>query len=376
MTVLPVDLALHAPARARPDLGLPVEILSIATANPTHKISQEEALLDAAAIYPQFARLHGLFSNTGIEFRYTCRTRDWYIEPHTWEERTEVYQAEALDLLEKVAVEATRRAGLELTDIDAFVTNTITGLAIPSLDALLMNRLDFSPNVERLPIFGLGCGGGVAGLARTARFAQGRPGRNVLFITVDLCSLCARPNDPSMAMFVAAALFGDGAAGVILRTAETGSSLGGSGSGGVGGKPTVLTFGEHTWRDTRHIMGWDVKGDGFGVVLSPELPTLMRDNLAQVVREFLVRSGMSLAEFKGFLFHPGGRKVLETAEEVLHLDRSQLAHSWDVLRDYGNMSSATALFILERAMRAGDKGRHLLAAFGPGFSAYFVALDL
>ena len=123
-------------------------------------------------------------------------------------------------------------------------------------------------------------------------------------------------------------------------------------------------------------MGWDVKSDGFGVVLSPELPTLMRDNLGQVVTEFLTKSGMSIEEFKGFLFHPGGRKVLETAEAVLGIGRSKIAHSWDVLRDFGNMSSATALFVLQRAINAGDKGRHLLAAFGPGFSAYFVALDL
>jgi len=123
-------------------------------------------------------------------------------------------------------------------------------------------------------------------------------------------------------------------------------------------------------------MGWDVKGDGFGVVLSPELPALMRDNLGKVVREFIDRSGMSLSEFKGFLFHPGGRKVLETAEKVLDIDRLLLGHSWSVLRDFGNMSSATALFVLERAMNAGDKGRHLLAAFGPGFSAYFAVLDL
>ena len=371
MTMLPVDLAQLSQARAKLDLGAQVEILSIATANPSRKISQTEALVNAAVIYPQFERLHGLFSNTGIDWRYMCQPTDWYRHPHTWEERTEVYQKHALDLLEQVALDATARAGLSLGDIDAFVTNTITGLAIPSLDSMLMNRLDFSPNVERLPIFGLGCGGGVAGLARAARFAQGRPGRNVLFITVDLCSLCARPNDPSMAMFVAAALFGDGAAGVVLRTSENSGREGG-GSGG----PSILASGEHTWRNTKHIMGWDVKGDGFGVVLSPELPTLMRDNLGQVAREFLDRNAMSIDDFKGFLFHPGGRKVLETAEEVLGIQRSQIKHSWDVLRDFGNMSSATALFVLEKAMIAGDNGRHLLAAFGPGFSAYFVALDL
>lgn len=354
------------------DGGRAVEILSIATANPPIKLRQEDALQVARSVFPQFARLEALFANTGIDYRYNCQPIEWYQTPHSWEERTEVFQKHALDLLEKIAVDATERAGLKLSDIDALVTNTITGLAIPSLDALLMNRLDFASHVERMPIFGLGCGGGVAGLARAARMAQGRPGANVLFITVDLCSLCARPNDPSMAMFVSAALFGDGAAGVVLRTAEPGSAAGDA----ADAKARILAFGEHLWPKTRHIMGWDIKGDGFGVVLSPELPMLMRDNLGPALQGFLDRNGMSLRDFAGFLVHPGGRKVLETAEEVLGIERAQIIHSWDVLRDFGNMSSATALFVLERAIQSGAKGRHLLAAFGPGFSAYFAALDL
>ncbi len=373
MTILPIHQSQLQFALPRRQQAPSVEILSIATANPPLRLSQTEALANAAAIFPQFTQLHKLFTNTGIEHRYLCQPTSWYHDPHTWEERTAVYQKHALDLLEQVAIASVERAGLKLDDIDAVVTNTITGLAIPSLDALLMNRLDFSPNVERLPIFGLGCGGGVAGLARAARMAQGRPGSNVRFMTVDLCSLGARPNDPSMAMFVAAALFGDGAAGVVLRIPE--DSIPTRYAAG-GAPPLILLFGEHTWRNTTHIMGWDVKDDGFGIVLSPELPGLMRDNLADVAGQFLDRNGMKVSHFDGFLFHPGGRKILETAEAVLGIDRSRIAHSWAVLRDHGNMSSATALFILERAIRAGDKGRHLLAAFGPGFSAYFAALDL
>ncbi len=373
MTLLPINQPELRLARPRQSVEVPVDILSIATANPAHRFSQEDVLANAAEVFPQFARLHGLFANTGIDHRFMCQPMSWYRARHTWEERTAVYQKNALDLLERVAVEAVDRAGLKLADIDAFVTNTITGLAIPSLDALLMNRLDFSPNVERLPIFGLGCGGGVAGMSRAARLARGRLGRNVLFITVDLCSLCIRPNDPSQAMFIAAALFGDGAAGVVLRTSDVTAASPGKPASTY---PKILTFGEHTWRDTRHIMGWDVKDDGFGVVLSPELPALMRKNLAGVLEQFLDRNAMALDDFEGFLFHPGGRKILETAEAVLGLERSRFVHSWAVLRDFGNMSSATALFILERAIRLGDKGRHLLAAFGPGFSAYFAALDL
>jgi alkylresorcinol/alkylpyrone synthase len=359
----------HAESGVHP--GLDVEILSVATANPEHKVDQRAALEGAKAVFPHLARLDGLYTNTGIETRYCCEPYAWCQQPHGWDERTDRFQRHALALLEKVSVGAVAAAGLALADIDMLVVNTITGLAIPSLDARLMNRLDFRPNVERLPIFGLGCGGGVAGLARAARLAQGNPGANVLFLTVDLCTLCARPNDPSVAMFVSAALFGDGAAGVVLRGRQDRG-----GASGAGAMPRIRAIGEHCWRNTEHIMGRDIKGDGFGVVLSPELPGLMRQELRPALDAFLDRNGMELESFEGFLFHPGGRKILETAEEVLGFDRGRFLHSWAVLRDYGNMSSATALFILQRALQAGDKGPHLLAAFGPGFSAYFVALEL
>jgi len=268
-----------------------------------------------------------------------------------------------------VTLAAVAKAGIDLKTIDVVITNTITGLAIPSLDAKLLNRLQFSDRVERLPIFGLGCGGGVAGLARASRIAQGMADAHVLFLTVDLCSLCLRFNDLSPTMFVASALFGDGAAAVVLRnTLNTGRSR--------ALRPTIRAVGEWWWRDTEHIMGWDVKNDGFGIVLSPQLPALMEKELANAVTDFLGRNGLRFEEFNGFLFHPGGRRLLETAEKVLGIERSRVAHSWEVLRQFGNMSSATALFILERALRAGDRGPHLLVAFGPGFSAYFVAADL
>jgi hypothetical protein len=160
-------------------------------------------------LFPELAGYEALFRNTGIETRYTCEPPDWYEREHGWEERTGVFLRHAQDLLEEVALGAVGAAGIELKDIGAIVVNTITGLAIPSLDAKLMNGLDLPASVERLPIFGLGCGGGVGGLARAARYAQAMPGAHVLFLTIDLCSLCLRVNDPSMAMFVSAALFGD-----------------------------------------------------------------------------------------------------------------------------------------------------------------------
>jgi len=350
--------------------GFNVEILSLATANPPFRLIQAEASERARELFPHLKRLWPLYDNTGIELRYNCEPLDWYLRPHSWEERTASFHKHALDLLEQVTVAATEAAGVKLGAIDMIVTNTVTGLAIPSLDAMLFNRLKLAPTIERLPIFGLGCGGGVAGLARATRMAQASEGAHVLFLTVDLCSLCLRVGDPSLAMFVSSALFGDGAAGMVLHNTIQGSGA------SPRAAPRILAMGEWCFPETEHIMGWDIKDDGFGIVLSSELPELMSEALAPALQDFLDRNGFRLSDFNGFLFHPGGRKLLETVEQSLGLAREQLEHSWDVLRCYGNMSSATVLFVLDRALKAGARGRHLLAAFGPGFSAYFVAVDL
>jgi alkylresorcinol/alkylpyrone synthase len=361
-----LDVVRSAAYRRAVAAAFDVEILSLATANPPFRLAQSEAAFRAKQLFPHLRKLWPLYENTGIEFRYNCEPIEWYLRPHSWEERTQSFHRHALDLLEQVTVKATEAAGVGLNVIDMIVTNTITGLAIPSLDAMLLNRLKLPPTVERLPIFGLGCGAGVAGLARAARLAHAKDGAHVLFLTVDLCSLCLRVNDPSPAMFVSSALFGDGAAGLLLHNTRNGSRAG----------PRILASGEWCWQNTEHIMGWDIKDDGFGIVLSPELPSLMKKELAPALQDFLDRNGLSLGDFNGFLFHPGGRKLLETMEEVLRLTRDQLRHSWEVLRRYGNMSSATALFVLDHAVRTGACGPHLLAAFGPGFSAYFLAVEL
>jgi alkylresorcinol/alkylpyrone synthase len=345
-------------------------IASVSSAVPSHKVSQAAAAERAMRVFPHLTGLAGLFANTGIESRYVCETPDWYLEDRGWEERTASFQRHALVLLEEVALKAVEAAGIKFHDIGAIVVNTITGLAVPSLEARLINRLPFSRQVERLPIFGLGCGGGVGGLARATRIAQTLPGGHVLFLTVDLCSLCARNNDMSVANFVSIALFGDGAAGVVLRNTRGNRRSEQPDRGGI------VAIGEHCWPDTEHIMGWDIKQNGFGVVLSPELPSLLRQELRPALDEFLVRNHLDLDQFKGFLLHPGGRRVLDTAQDILGLTKNDLRHSWDVLRRYGNMSSVTALFVLEHAVRSGAKGLHLLAAFGPGFSAYFMAVDL
>jgi alkylresorcinol/alkylpyrone synthase len=208
---------------------------------------------------------------------------------------------------------------LRVDQIDAIVLNTTTGLAVPSLDAMLMNRLDFAPHTERLPIFGLGCGGGVGGLARATRLAQTLPGGNVLFLSVELCSLCLRVNDPSATMFVAAGLFADGAAAVVLSNTAGGSHPPGRGN--------IRAIGEHFWRDTEYIMGWDIMNDGFGVVMSIDLPHMIRENLQAAVLAFLDRAGLGLSELDGVLLHSGSSRILDVIEDVLALSPAKRCRS-------------------------------------------------
>jgi len=355
-------------AASRGQAGFDVAIASVATAVPGFEGGQSEMISEALDVFPQFAHMESLYLNTGVRTRYYCEPLDWYRQVHSWEERTATYQRHALDLLERVALDATARAGLRLDQIDALVVNTTTGLAVPSLDAMLMNRLDFAAHTERLPVFGAGCGGGVAGLARATRLAQTLPGGNVLFLSVELCSLCFRVNDPSAAMFVSAGLFGDGAAAVVLRNTADGS--------GSAGRGKVRAVGEHFWRDTEYLMGWDIKNDGFGVVMSIDLPNMIRENLAAAVAGFLERAGLRLSGLDGVILHPGSSRILDVVEEVLVLAPADLELPRAVLRDFGNMSSVTVLFVLEQAIDSGRSGRHLMTAFGPGFSAYFIVLDL
>jgi len=358
-------------AAERQRTAFDVEIAAVATAVPPNCIRQEEIKTRILEYFPQFAELESVYTNAAIDTRYYCETPQWYMTPHSWEDRTESFQRHALDLLERVTLDALDQAGLGLRDIDCLVVNSTTGLAVPSLDAMLMNRLDFSPHLERFPTFGFGCGGGVAGVARSARIAQTIPGSNVLFLTVDLCTLSARIDDQRAVAFVSGALFGDGAAGVVLRNRGNGSRMG---DGPTFGR--IRAMGEYFWRDTEYLSAWDVRNDGFAVILGAELPTFAEKQLGKAVDDFLTRAGMSLREFAGYVVHPGGAKVMDVIERVMSLPPHALKASRETLRNYGNMSSPTVLFVLKHVLDAGKRGRHLMTALGPGFSSYFMAVDL
>lgn len=311
-------------------------------------------------------RLLPVFANTGISRRYSCVPIEWYEDEHGWPERNEIYRSSAVALLERAALDALEQAGMKPEQIDTIVTVSTTGIATPSLDALLMERLPFRRNVRRLPIFGLGCVGGAIGLARAASMASAHPGSNVLFLDVELCEIWFRRDDMTKSNIVATALFGDGAAAAVLS--------------GEGNGPRVVSAGEYTFTNTLDIMGWDVASDGLQAIFSRDIPALVENELRAVLDGYLEETNTARSDVDHVLAHPGGTKVLDALEHAFDVAPGSLEDSRTILREYGNMSSVTVLFVLERALRKGALAngpwrRAVLSAMGPGFTAAFVSLE-
>lgn len=340
-------------------------IAATATAVPPHILRQHEVAKHADEIFApavaDFARFAPIYANAAIETRHFCMPIDWYGRRHSFSERNELYLDHAVDLLAAVASDLLAKCGLTAGEIDGLVVASTTGVATPSLDALLMEHLSFRRDVQRLPLFGLGCAGGVTGLARTAQLAEARPGSRYLFLVVELCGLTFRVNDTSKSNIVATALFGDGAAGALVATAADG--------------PALIAAAEHTWPNSRDVMGWRVADDGLGVLFSRDIPHLIRTDLARPLQCFLSDEGLTLADLDGFICHPGGAKVLDALEDVFGVQPGGLVAARDVLRRYGNMSAATVLFVLDAVMERGLIGSQLMSAMGPGFTASFALLD-
>ncbi len=339
-------------------------LLALKSAVPSHILEQSDVCTRAGHLFRSrrdIERLLPVFTNTGIDRRYSCVPIDWYAEPHGWRDRTDLYVENATNLLERVTRALLAEANLTTDDIDAIVVASTTGVATPSLDALVVERMGLRRDIRRLPIFGLGCAGGVIGLARADSLARAEPGSRVLFLVVELCALTFRKDDVSKSNVVATALFGDGAAGAILSTAGDGPALGASG--------------EYTWPASLDIMGWEVEEDGLKARFAQSIPALVASDFSTILAEFLHRNDLKLGDIDDFACHPGGAKVLDALEDAFRIERGALKESRSILRDYGNMSAVTALFVLER-MDWRKRGRRILmTALGPGFSAVFQVIE-
>ncbi|HUR24776.1 MAG TPA: 3-oxoacyl-[acyl-carrier-protein] synthase III C-terminal domain-containing protein [Candidatus Thermoplasmatota archaeon] len=347
----------------------------LATSLPGHRLPQEELRKVAASILPDSSGKAGIldvFRNARIDGRNLAMPVEWYLQPHGFAERNEAYIRVGLDLIERASRDALHEAGLGEQDIGAVVLVSTTGIATPSLEARLSNRIGLRPDIARVPIFGLGCAGGVAGLARAADLATADPRSHVLLVAMELCSLSF---DVTTALgvggtaidkksLVAASLFADGCAAAVV----SGDSTPADGARWVAGA-------SHLFPRTERVMGWDVADDHLEVVLSPGIPDLVRSEMAGILDPFLARHNRGRRP-DHWALHPGGARVVDAFREALGLDGDELRFTEKVLREQGNMSSPTALFVLREALREAQRGDRVLAsALGPGFSGEFALLE-
>jgi alkylresorcinol/alkylpyrone synthase len=357
------------PHAATGDGGHSIVVASTATALPPHVLSRE-------IVKEYFGRVFGVsgrrleailavVDNSRIDRRYTIFPVDYLIEPRPLAQINREYREHAIVLSRCAARQALERSGIAAADVDLIVTVSCTGVMIPSVDAYLAPELGLRPNVRRLPITELGCAAGAAGLTRAWEYLRAYPQATVLLIAVELPSLTFQRRDLSQANLISTILFGDGAAAAVI----TGRPASG---------PAILDSESYLFPDSIDAMGFDLRDEGFHIVLSKEVPELIRDRVGGLVDGFLARHSLHRNDMKAWVLHPGGQKLLAYLQEELGLSDGQTEPSWNVLRDVGNLSSASVLFVLHEwlargEMRPGDRG--LLAAFGPGFSSEMLLLQ-
>ena len=347
-------------------------IAAVATAVPPYRICQRE-VRDLAREWfrghlPDIERYLTVFDNAAIDTRYLAAPIEWYLRPHGFGEANDVFVETACRLGEDAARRCLERAGITPAEVDHIIVVTTTGLATPSIDARLMLLLGMHANTRRTPIWGLGCAGGLGGMARAQEYVRAFPGHRALLVAVELCSLTMQFEDRSKQNLVAFSLFADGAAAVLIEGDEVARRAG----------PRVVDTSSTLFPDSLDLMGWDVVDAGFRVVFGSRIPSVVAHHFRDLASELLCRHGWRPEDIRHHMYHPGGTKVLRAYDNALGLAPDALAHSRAVLRDYGNMSSATVLFVLERflsgdTVRPGDVG--LLSAFGPGFTADLALIE-
>ena len=350
-------------------------IVSTTTGFPEHYYPQNILLKEAQHEWSKIRAsivkpLEQFYTNVKVNGRYLAWPLERYKEPATFAERNNAYIETALALGEQTICALLDQVQMSPQDVDQLTTVSTTGISVPALDARLMNRIPFSRGMKRLPLFGLGCMGGAAGIARTADFLQGHPDEAVILYAVELCSLTIQRDDLSLANLVASGLFGDGAAAVLMVGDEHPLAQ--------QGMPRVIDSQSQFFPESEHIMGWEVTDSGFKVMLSADIAGLARSQVRPGMEAFLARHNLTIAGIDHWLVHPGGPKVIEALQDGLGLSDKALALSWETLAEVGNISSASVLLILDKTMKhvqpkPGAYG--MLMAMGPAFSAELVLLQ-
>jgi alkylresorcinol/alkylpyrone synthase len=328
---------------------------------------KEQARIAFTSRSPHMERLMDVFDNTQILTRNFCKPLGYYIAPSTFEDRNNAYLETSLKWSVEAIENCIGRANITKEDITDIVFVSTTGLATPSMDALIINRMRLNPHINRMPIFGLGCAGGVSGMARANSIAMANPDAVVLLVAVELCSLTVLRDDYSTSNFVGSSLFSDGIAACLIM-----------GDNHRGNKHVKYkSASSKLYYDSLEVMGWDFTNSGFKVLFSKDIPEFINENVRNDIDNFLIRQGLRLEDIRNFIFHPGGKKVLEAYASALPVEGDFLKRSRTVMNNYGNMSSVTVLYVLEKFMNEGfEDGLGLMMAMGPGFSSEMVLLEM
>ncbi len=338
---------------------------------PPHYATQEQLIGALRGLWAtkhfNLERLEELHRAVNVSGRFLALPIEAYAPLTTFQQRNDAWTRAAVELGEQVVRQALDKAGLTARDVDHIFFVTVTGLSTPSIEARLANRLGFRSDLKRTPIFGMGCVAGAAGTARAADYLRAFPTHTALVLSVELCSLTLQREDLSIPNIIASGLFGDGAACLVMQGAQAGAK-----------GPRAVASQAVFYPDTERIMGWDIVDSGFKVVLSAKVPNLVRDHIRGNVDDFLSAHGLKRSDIRHWVAHTGGPKVLQAFEESLELPRKALARSWASLKEVGNLSSASVLFVLDEILqsgeaRPGDWG--VLMAMGPGFCAELVLLQ-
>jgi alkylresorcinol/alkylpyrone synthase len=358
-----------------------VYILSSAHAQLPFLLTQDTVMDFSREIFEDsfknIERILKAFKNGQVENRYFSNQLEWFKEDHTFAERNDLYIKQAVqygaEAVQKCLTNDTfLKRAVEAREIDAFFYISSTGVATPTIEARIMNILPFQPHTKRIPIWGLGCAGGASGLSRAFEYCQAYPKAKVVVLSVELCSLTFQKNDVSKSNIIGTSLFADGASCVLI----CGDQVPLEGLSKRENQLTILATQSMLMSDSLDVMGWDVKDEGLYVIFSKDIPTIVKNWLKPNVEAFLAENKVELPAIHDFVAHPGGKKVVDAYQEALGLQASMTELSMDVLKNFGNMSSATIFFVLERFMERGGKSGDygLAAALGPGFSSELVLL--
>lgn len=349
---------------------MPAYLHGLSTALPPHCLTQTEVHDRASIIfgktYPQFDRLAKTFKTAGIDKRYSVVPIDWFSDDHGWADRNEAFITGAKAMFIDAAQCALTNARWAAQDVDCVITVCSTGIATPSLEAQVFSEMGFRDDIMRVPLFGLGCAGGVSGLSVAESIAASRQDAKVLLVVVETCSLSFRKDRQQKADIIAAVLFGDGAAAACISSTPP-----------TAGKIVKLGSGyQRMWPDTLDIMGWDVDETGFGVVFDRSIPAFVSQEFAAATKGALKAANLNQSQIDRFVCHPGGAKVVDAIEGALSLNQGSLNAERDVLRAAGNMSAPTVMFVLKEVLDANQTGQMMSCALGPGFTASFLPFSV